>query len=346
MCELRPPCDSLLTGSPACRIFGYSVLQIRLQESLNDASDNSLFFIIGNQIVWCFPKYNVYITSRNLAHQLPEPCRPHSTSCSYTLKLVSSVVLNLVSKYRHLHRNYPFGRYSGFSRPAQAMSVMGEKANGTIPNAPSNTSAASLSSHYTEKSNQKLETRDICGSVGDMERLDVTKTNSHHQPEPDVEKPASDGPAFAADAEENYKPKTVKFWLVILCTMGSMFLVALDRTILSTAVPRITDDFKSLGDIGWYGSAYMLTTAAFQLVFGRVYRFYDLRWTYLGCILIFEVGSTLCGAAPTSNVFIVGRAIAGVGSAGILTGSMMTIIPMVPLHKRPMFQCKPTFGNL
>ncbi|KAG6015205.1 hypothetical protein E4U54_003995 [Claviceps lovelessii] len=146
------------------------------------------------------------------------------------------------------------------------------------------------------------------------------------------------GPGHDPEADKNYRPKTLKFWLVLLSIFVSMFLVALDRTILATAVPRITDDFNSLGDIGWYGSAYMLATSACQLLFGRIYRFYSTRWTFLASIVVFEVGSALCGAAPNSNAFIIGRAIAGVGSAGIWTGSMMSIIPMVPLHKRPVFQ--------
>lgn len=159
-------------------------------------------------------------------------------------------------------------------------------------------------------------------------------------PEPKVERPAPPGPAFNKEAEKNYKPKTAKFWLIITSTFLATFIVALDRTILSTAIPQITNDFDSLGDIGWYGSAYMLTTAAFQLLFGRIYRFYDLRWTFLCCIIVFEVGSIICAAAPNSPVFILGRSIAGMGSAGIMTGSMMVIIPMVPLHKRPMYQCR------
>jgi len=75
-----------------------------------------------------------------------------------------------------------------------------------------------------------------------------------------------------------YQPKTLGFWLIIVSTFLAMFLVALDRTIVSTAIPRITDDFKSLGDIGWYGSAYMLTSSASQLVFGRIYRVYNMKW--------------------------------------------------------------------
>ncbi|KAF5675948.1 aflatoxin efflux pump aflt [Fusarium heterosporum] len=148
----------------------------------------------------------------------------------------------------------------------------------------------------------------------------------------------SQHPAHDQEALDNYKPKTFRFWLIIISVFASMLLVALDRTIIATAIPQITNDFQSLGDIGWYGSAYMLTTAAFQLIFGRIYRFYDLRKTFLACILIFEIGSAICGAAPNSVTFIVGRAIAGIGSAGIMTGAMMSIIPMVPLHKRPVFQ--------
>ncbi|KAH7328032.1 major facilitator superfamily domain-containing protein [Stachybotrys elegans] len=155
--------------------------------------------------------------------------------------------------------------------------------------------------------------------------------------EPPTQSPTTHGPPQNGSAD-NYKPRTLKFWLIILSSFMSLFLVAIDRTILSTAIPNITDDFGSLGDIGWYGSAYMLTTAAFQLLFGRIFRFYDLRWTFLVCIAIFEVGSLLCGVAPNSISFIVGRAVSGVGSAGIMTGSMMVVISMVPLPKRPMIQ--------
>lgn len=96
----------------------------------------------------------------------------------------------------------------------------------------------------------------------------------------DVEKTTDAKPArpeLVDEAEENFQPKTLKFWSVMASIYITLFLVALDRTIIGTAIPRITQDFNSLGDIGWYGSAYQLTTAASQLVFGRVYRFYDIK---------------------------------------------------------------------
>ncbi|GKT45536.1 efflux pump aflT [Colletotrichum spaethianum] len=189
----------------------------------------------------------------------------------------------------------------------------------------------------SRKPKEKRTIQSMAISPNDSQ-LDVSK-----QPEVDekgdLEGAPPIGPPVEVDeAEENFKPKTITFWLVIMSNFVAMFLVALDRTIIATAIPRITDEFQSLGDIGWYGSAYMLTTAASQLVFGRIYKFYDLRASFLSSILIFEIGSLICGVAPSSPVLIAGRAIAGVGSAGIFTGAMMVMIPMIPLHKRPMFQ--------
>lgn len=80
------------------------------------------------------------------------------------------------------------------------------------------------------------------------------------------------------EEEDRFTPQSVRFWLTLLCNFLALFLVALDRTIIATAVPRISDEFQALGDIGWYGAAYMLTTACAQLLFGRIYKFYDMKW--------------------------------------------------------------------
>jgi len=140
-----------------------------------------------------------------------------------------------------------------------------------------------------------------------------------------------------ADAEKNFNTKSPKFWLIIISVYFSIFLVALDRMIIATAIPSITNEFHSIQDIGWYGSAYMLTAATFEPTFGRVYQLYSTKWVFLISLIIFEAGSALCGAAPTSSAFIVGRAISGVGAAGIFVGGIMIIVPLVPLRKRPVF---------
>ena len=81
----------------------------------------------------------------------------------------------------------------------------------------------------------------------------------------------------------------------------------------------------------------MLTAACFFPISGRIYQLYYTKWGFLLSILIFEAGSALYGAAPNSIAFIIGRAIAGLGSAGIFSGGMMIILPLVPLRKRPVF---------
>ncbi|KAF8861348.1 MFS general substrate transporter [Acephala macrosclerotiorum] len=114
------------------------------------------------------------------------------------------------------------------------------------------------------------------------------------------------------------------------------FMIAIDGGILATAIPRITSDFHNLNDVGWYGSAYLLTEMAFQPTFGRIYTFFDARITYLVSIVIFGVGSIVCAAAPNSSALIIGRAISGAGAAGLLCGSLLIYGRSVPLRKRPL----------
>ena len=125
--------------------------------------------------------------------------------------------------------------------------------------------------------------------------------------------------------------------IIVASLCLSIFCMALDNTIIATAIPRITDHFHSINDVGWYGSAYLLTTCAFQLFFGKLYTYFSIKWVYLTAIFIFEIGSVVCGAAPTSVALIIGRAVAGIGSAGIFSGALVIIAYAVPLVKRPIY---------
>ncbi|KAI0598451.1 major facilitator superfamily domain-containing protein [Biscogniauxia sp. FL1348] len=127
---------------------------------------------------------------------------------------------------------------------------------------------------------------------------------------------------------------------LVLLTIGLslvVFLISIDRTIITTSVPFITGEFKSTADMGWYGSAYLLTACAFQPIFGRVFTLFDVKWAYLLSMLVFELGSILGGWAPSSASLIIGRAVAGLGSAGILTGSFVIVATAVPLTVRPVY---------
>ena len=137
------------------------------------------------------------------------------------------------------------------------------------------------------------------------------------------------------EVQENLGPLALTLLMLGICLAA--FLVALDRTIIATAIPRITDDFDSPGDVGWYGSAYLLTSCAFQPTYGRVFAQFNVRWTFCVALALFELGSLLCGVAPSSKTLIVGRAIAGLGCAGIFAGCLVIIAIVVPLRKRPIY---------
>ena len=76
---------------------------------------------------------------------------------------------------------------------------------------------------------------------------------------------------------------------------------------------------------------------SFQLLFGKIYTYYSIKWVYLSALGLFELGSVVCGAAPTSVALIVGRALAGLGAAGLFSGAVLIIASTVPLHQRPAY---------
>nr|QPF70306.1 major facilitator superfamily transporter [Lasiodiplodia theobromae] len=116
-------------------------------------------------------------------------------------------------------------------------------------------------------------------------------------------------------------PTGLKLFFIVIAVICSIFLVALDMTIVATAIPKITDEFRSLDQVGWYGSAFFLTLGAFQSTWGKAYKYFPLKTSFLASIFVFEIGSLICGVAQNSTTLIVGRAIAGAGGAGIAAGA-------------------------
>ncbi|KAF2178420.1 MFS general substrate transporter [Zopfia rhizophila CBS 207.26] len=137
--------------------------------------------------------------------------------------------------------------------------------------------------------------------------------------------PEDDGPATKEKAVDEPQepvgyPSGVEVLFIMLALVLSITLISLDQTIVVTAIPKITDRFDSLDDISWYGSAYFMTLGAFQSLWGKVYKYFPLKTSFLVAIFIFELGSLICAVAQNSTTLIVGRAIAGLGASGIAPG--------------------------
>jgi MFS family permease len=109
-----------------------------------------------------------------------------------------------------------------------------------------------------------------------------------------------------------------------------------DGSIISTAAPYITDEFRSLKDLGWYSSVYYMTFCIAQLQYGKLNIRYPIRIVYSCAMFLFLVGSAVCGSSPNSPALIIGRAIAGIGSSGLLVGSFALIPILTPPLRRPL----------
>ncbi|KAJ5873064.1 Major facilitator superfamily domain general substrate transporter [Penicillium soppii] len=117
-----------------------------------------------------------------------------------------------------------------------------------------------------------------------------------------------------------------------------MFTSNLDSIILANANPYITNEYHSIDDIGWYGSVRFLTLAALQTTWGKVFKYFPLKSSYRLSLIIVEVVSLICAIAPNSGTLIVGRAIAGIGGAGLCTGTFVIIGYTVAQEHQPAFK--------
>lgn len=90
-----------------------------------------------------------------------------------------------------------------------------------------------------------------------------------------------------------------------------------------------------MGDVSWYSAAYFMTFGGLEASWGKAYKYFDIKWTFVLSLFVFELGSLLCAVAPTSKVLVGGRVVAGVGAAGISVGGMSIIAFSVPPKSRP-----------
>ena len=104
--------------------------------------------------------------------------------------------------------------------------------------------------------------------------------------EPSLNAPPSEGSVPPA-ATRPY-PSGWRLYIIVVALLLVTLLVAIDNTVIGVVIPKITTVFKALTDVGWYGSAYLLTVTGFQPIFGNFYRLFQVKIVYLISVLIFE----------------------------------------------------------
>lgn len=99
-----------------------------------------------------------------------------------------------------------------------------------------------------------------------------------------------------------------------------MILLGLDTTIAADIQAQAYESLGHIENLPWIGLGFPMASAAMILPIGRAYGLLDIKTLIIASLCIFEVGSAVCGAAPTSDALIAGRVIAGIGGSGMYLG--------------------------
>ncbi|CAI7590854.1 unnamed protein product [Penicillium viridicatum] len=165
----------------------------------------------------------------------------------------------------------------------------------------------------------------------------------------DPENQGSNGILASTDSSENDAPKEISprqihawKWAIAYASMiSTTFLFALDNTIVADIQPMILDLFGEVSLLPWIGVGFALGTMC-VLPWGKVYGVFNAKYVYLFNIVLFEIGSAVCGAAPNMTAIVIGRVIAGVGGSGMYSGTLSFVAMLTSLKERPIYMAGST----
>ncbi|WP_245970292.1 MDR family MFS transporter [Streptomyces rishiriensis] len=120
--------------------------------------------------------------------------------------------------------------------------------------------------------------------------------------------------------------------------MLSIFLATLDGQIVSTALPTIVGDLGGLDRFAWSVTAYLLAMAASTPIWGKLGDLYGRKAACMNSVLLFLVGTVLCGLAQSMGQLIAFRALQGLGAGGLMVGALSVIGVVVPAQERGRIQ--------
>src|SRR2546427_7089950 len=144
----------------------------------------------------------------------------------------------------------------------------------------------------------------------------------------------SDAPSIAPPAP--LSPDEVR--TILMSLLLTMFLAALDQTIVATALPTIGRQFNDVSNLSWVLTAYLLASPAVAPVFGTLSDIYGRRVMITVSLVLFTVGSILCAVAPSMPMLILARGLQGLGGGGIMPVVQTVISDVVSPRERGQYQ--------
>jgi EmrB/QacA subfamily drug resistance transporter len=126
--------------------------------------------------------------------------------------------------------------------------------------------------------------------------------------------------------------------LIFGALMLVMLLAALDQTIVSTALPTIVGDLGGIEHLSWVVTAYLLASTVVGPLYGKLGDLYGRKRLLQGAIVIFLIGSALCGIAQNMGELIAFRAVQGIGGGGLMVTTIAVVGDIIPPRERGRYQ--------
>ncbi|KAJ3308529.1 hypothetical protein HDU76_003890, partial [Blyttiomyces sp. JEL0837] len=173
--------------------------------------------------------------------------------------------------------------------------------------------------------------------------VDTAGTSTEMQPDEVKEEKVKEKKEDGEDEEEEEEVQKTLFpprqtYIIMFALCLAVFISTLDVTIVATALPRIVAELGDIEKYSWIATAFLLTFTAVLPLSGKLSDIFGRRPTLVVCIVIFMVGSALCGASQSLEMLIVSRAIQGIGGGGMLSLVMIVLADIISLRDRGKYQ--------
>ncbi|KAH3678950.1 hypothetical protein WICMUC_001318 [Wickerhamomyces mucosus] len=144
-------------------------------------------------------------------------------------------------------------------------------------------------------------------------------------------------PSLTTDEDEKpFSPTRLR--IILLSMYLGVFLASLDSTIITTLIGHIASEFNSLPKLPWIATSYLVSSATFQPIYGKISDIFGRRALLLFCNFFFTIGCFVCAIAPTVDYLILGRFISGIGGAGLTSLVTIATSDLIPLKSRGVYQ--------
>lgn len=147
---------------------------------------------------------------------------------------------------------------------------------------------------------------------------------------------AKSAPAAHMEAPAERTHSEIMF--VVVALMLAMLLAALDQTIVSTALPRIAVDLNGLNKLSWVVTSYLITSAVVTPLYGKISDQLGRKKIFQIAIVIFLIGSALCGLSQNMTQLIIFRGLQGLGAGGLMALVFAIIGDIIPPRERGRYQ--------